>query len=137
MGHSTQWLLDGRIIFNDMTGHVQPDDIQAVVNENIPMMDNESDAELIHIIYDMQGTSLSGDVVGFQKASRAMFTHSRMGWLLVINTTENRVVNMMASMVSKIFSAQFRQYATLEEGLAFLNKMDSSLPDLSDMEAPN
>lgn len=134
MAHKSKWLVDEHIIFNKMDGEVTPDDIRAVVEDNIPMMDNESEAKLIHIIYDMRETTLKGDVVAFQKASRAMFTHGRMGWLLVINSSENRIVNMMASMVSKIFSAQFRQFTSLEDGLKFLNTMDISLPDLSQIE---
>ena len=137
MEYKTVWLLGGRIIFNKLHDGVEPQHIHEVVTKNVRMMDTESQSDLIHIIYDMQDTNLSGDVVSFQKASRPMFTHISMGWLIVINNQENRVVNMMASMVSKIFSAQFRQFNSLEEGLKFLQTMDSSLPDLSKLEAPN
>ena len=51
-----------------------------------------------------------------------------MGWLLVI--TNNRMIKYLGSMVSGLSSVRYRAFTSVDEALAFLNEVDSTLPDL-------
>ena len=128
MPHTISWLLQGRIVHTDFYGEMVAEEIQEATREIIELMD-EGDGPLVHVITDTTGLGRYLIKVGLVNSSALdALRHPKMGWSIIIS--DNNVVKYLSGIVTGISRARFRAFGTLEEGLAFLNQVDSSLPDL-------
>jgi hypothetical protein len=91
-------------------------------------MFNQSNAGLVHVILD--ASELEG-IPSFKVMRRfESLKHPKFGWMLPFGTHINPIVNMLGTITLQLFKIRMRQCKTLDEALAFLQYVDTTLPDL-------
>ena len=126
------WMLEGRIIFVEMKGDLAaaPVEYMQAFDSEINQLLDQGSAPLVHSIGDMRMVSSMPD---FRVMSR-VFTFPKnphMGWQLMVGMEMNPAVRVISHITSQIFRVRNRQMNTVDEAVAFLQKVDSTLPDLS------
>jgi hypothetical protein len=58
-----------------------------------------------------------------------MGRHPKLGWVVVVEQG-NKITQFLTTIMAGVFKAQLRYFATFEEAIAFLQQVDSTLPDL-------
>ena len=128
MPYETTWLLQGRIIRTDFFGEMTEETVQEATCLLVELLD-EGNGPLVHVITDTSRIGHFPIKVGLaSRASAEGMHHPKLGWMVFI--TDNRMIKYLASVVTGIAHVRFRAFGTLEEGLAFLNHVDSTLPPL-------
>ena len=60
-----------------------------------------------------------------------LLRHPHLSWGIIITT--NSYLKFLASIVMEVARVHWRVFATRREGLAYLNQLDSTLPDLLEL----
>ena len=128
MAIEIKWLLPGRIVYIANRGTITVDELQNESRQLIEFLD-EGEGPLVHLLTDVTELGEFPISVGLlNRTSVEPLRHPRMGWLVVI--TNNRMLKYLGSMVTGLSSVRYRAFTSVDEGLAFLNEVDSTLPDL-------
>ena len=126
-----QWFLENRVIYMETPGKLLLEEVGETSNTIINMIDN-SDAPLVHVVIN------EIDLESFPKSLKAFndavsfLRHPRIGWLIIYPST-NQFAKFMSGMVAGIAKVRFRRLETLDESLAFLTSMDSTLPSSEEL----
>jgi hypothetical protein len=88
---------------------------------------HHSQATLVHFIMDQRHLIAQP---GIQFQSRAKIgNHARLGWVVIFGAN-NSFIRFVSKVVTGIFKVRIWYVDTFEEAVAFLQYVDSSLPDL-------
>lgn len=131
MPYEIKWLVDGRVLYIKPVGDISVDELENSVSQIQAFMD-EGEAP-IHSISDNRfvgkfPTSLS-------TLKKMMSPHPKgTGWSLMIQ--ENAATRFIGEILTR-FSGQnkLKSFTTLREGLAFLERNDASLGEISNPES--
>ena len=128
MAYETKWLLPGRVIYMANRGAITVEELQDESLRLIELLE-EGEGPLVHLLTDVTELGEFPISVGvLNRASIDALRHPKMGWLLVI--TDNRMLKYLGSMVTGLSGVRYRAFTSVDEALAFLNEVDSTLPDL-------
>jgi len=123
MPYEVQWLVEGRVILAELIGDLSPDEMPAF-NQLMHQYLDQSDATKVHYIVD---TTRIGKMTGLNPMRTFTFPkHPRMGWTVGVGIS-NPAIRMIGHVASYFFRMRAKEANTVEEGLAFLQRMDSTL----------
>ncbi len=129
MPHMISWLVEGRVVLVYMAG--SPDLEEAsVFDQEIRSYLQEATAPLAHVILNVSELEQLPSLTTLSKFHWPR--HPKTGWM-VVYPQPNRITGFVMSVASQLFNARFRPFDTLDETLAFLQEVDSTLPDLSNV----
>ncbi len=125
------WLVENRVIHVHCSGGIKLADLKDVdVGINADYLDQvPTDNPNVHLVIDI--TEIDNLPVRVDQLSRA-FTHlhhPKMGWSLVV--TNNKLIDFMGDIVSRIARKNFRSFSSMDEAIAFLREADETLSDIS------
>jgi hypothetical protein len=96
---------------------------------------NQSDAPLVHFIMDQRNAPPvpSSKVAAQIKVATQLKwpKHPKYGWAIMVGPT-NSLQRFIIAVATNFFKVRQRTFITMDEGLDFLNDIDSSLPALRD-----
>ena len=121
------WLVENRVVYLYGYGVNELEDLIKIDREINAYMD-ESSAELVHTFIDLRRLQKMPSLA----AQNKLWTypkHKRAGWQVFIGL-DDPIQRMIISVLVGLFKARFRRFSTPEEGLAFLQYVDDTLPDL-------
>jgi hypothetical protein len=129
------WLVENRISYFRYEGDVTVEEVAEASRIGILLLE-QSDHELIHSLQDSRfQKSFPSNINVLAKTVREALAHPQMGWLISVGI-DNDLIRFVATLVSKLTRTRHRVIADYDEALAFLNKADSSLPDLTNIVPP-
>lgn len=132
MAQRVYWLLENRIMLGELSGVVTIEDIQA---HNLAMEALGRDCPPhLHLI--TLPDQISKNQIGLKDLqSLASTTSKDSKFLWRLTVSNNHLHRFFASLAAQFFSTEAlmgrsKQFATIEEALAFLQEVDRSLPPL-------
>jgi hypothetical protein len=126
------WLVPDRVVYMYGYGVNQLEDLTRIDRETNAYMD-QSSAPLVHAFIDLRQLQKMPSLA----AQNKIWTypkHARAGWQVFIGL-DDPIQRMIMSVLVSLFKVRFRRFSTPEEGLAFLQYVDSTLPDLKQYQA--
>lgn len=126
MPYKMSWLVDKRIIYTQMYGHVTSDEM-AAYNKEMETFVQQSEL-LVHTLTN--ATDTTGVDMGLRDLQNMSFTDiGNLGWAIYVSPS--KINRFFASVITQLSHKRGRQFATMEEALKFLHEMDDTLPLLS------
>jgi hypothetical protein len=90
---------------------------------------NSCTAPLVHTIIDHRKGINSPSAKGLTRLHWPK--HPKVGWMIMIGMN-NPIQRFVVAVATSFFKTRMRMFNTIDEGLAFLNYVDSTLPALRD-----
>jgi hypothetical protein len=132
MPYHIGWFIEGRIAYVHMEGVSTPEEAHSFDQEIKKFLDS-AQAPLLHMIFDTGGVT---HLPNIKTLSRFTWPrHPANGWVASFPKS-NQFINLITSIVAQVFKARYRQFDSFEEALAFLQHVDSTLPNLSAVDRP-
>ena len=132
MPYAISWLAEKRVVYTRTYGFVTGEELTNQ-NKEIQVYAQQTE-QLVHIITD--ATDTTGTDMGIRDLQKTQFLSvHNLGWALYISPS--KMNRFFASIITQLSNKRGRQFATLEEGLTFLQQMDESLPPFSAPEKSN
>jgi hypothetical protein len=126
MPYKMSWLVDKRIIYTRMYGHVTSDEM-AAYNQEMETFVQHSEL-LVHTLTN--ATDTTGTDMGLRDLQNTSFSDvANLGWAIYVSPS--KINRFFASVITQLSHKRGRQFATLEEAFKFLHEMDDTLPLLS------
>jgi hypothetical protein len=135
VAYQISWLVEGCVVEITFSGTATVEELHNQALSLVEYLD-KGQQPLVHNILNL--TELEHFPINLALLNNnlsAPLRHPKIGWNIFI--TSNRMAKFLASMVTQLSSARFRSFATREEGLAFLNEVDSTLPNLLELKPDN
>ncbi len=133
MPADTYWLVEDRVLQVDLSGDVDAEMVLAAATKAAEFIDaapDQSVVPLIHALVDAaEIASFPKTLKEFADVYKPMASHQQMGWVLLYGT-DDPLIRFITNAASQMYSTRYRQFATRAEALAFLQDIDSTLPDL-------
>lgn len=125
------WIVKHRVAYLQASGDVTLDEVRQTADVSLAMMHASHDAVLVHAIQDGESLkSFPRQIFEISKITRELRAHPQLGYTVVVSLSDP-LIEFISIMVTKIARSRRHTLHTLAQGLAFLNQVDSSLPDLS------
>ena len=125
--HNLSWFLEGRIIKAEMEGDWD-EKIVAAFDQDVQRFLSQATADRVHILADVTQMHAMSSIFGLN----VTFIRSpHLGWIVAYGAHTNMLVHAAASAGAKLFGVNFHEEKTLDKALAFLNRVDTTLPDLT------
>jgi len=126
MPYTISWLVEKRIVYIHTYGLLTGEELVA---QNLEIQKFVPEHEhLLNIITD--GTDTTGTNMGLRDLQKTQFsTVDNLGWAIYISPS--KMNRFFASVITQLSQKRGRQFATLDEGLKFLQDMDDTLPPLT------
>ncbi len=125
MPSEVSWLVEKRILYIRMYGFMTGQEI-AAQNKIMETYIRQSE-QLLHLISD--STDMTGTNMGLRDLQKMQFANvPNLGWSIYISS--RMMDRFFASVITQLMKKRGREFATLEQGLHFLQEMDDTLPQL-------
>ena len=135
MPYKHGWFLESRIFYNEYWGDVTAEEIRQLAEFNLEYLDH-SDAPLVHAFINIEAMgSFPVNLSALRDSTLTTLRHPKMGWLIAYGKN-NRFVSFLIPLVTQLFQTRYRLFDTYEEAVAFLQSVDTSLPDLGSPDVP-
>jgi len=129
MPYEISWLVDKRVLYTRMYGFISSEEMDAQ-NKEIAEYAQKSEL-LLHTLND--GIGVTGTSMGLRDLQNTQFNNfNNLGWAIYISPS--KMNRFFASVITQLSKKRGRQFATLEEGLRFLQEIDDTLPQISMLE---
>lgn len=123
MPTQTQWLIDRRVLLITVQGILTADEMSVLHDEIIARL-NCGNAK-VHLLYDLR---LVEQIPSFQTWLQSkIYSQARLGWMLCIIPPEARQLRFIISTLGHIFRMRQRFVGSVEAGLRFLPRVDTTL----------
>jgi hypothetical protein len=125
MGYEITWLVESRIVYAKMYGTVTReetmqfrDDITRAINSGTP------DVHVVtHAAENVKNTMSLSDLISLFKQSTR---NPKQGWSIYVSP--NQINRFFATVVAQMTKTRTREFAALEDAIAFLKASDHTLP---------
>src|SRR3982751_297543 len=125
MPYQLSWLVEKRVIYTRLYGLVTSAELSAQKEEMEPLI--QSSDQLLYIITD--GTDTTGTDMGLRDLQKTQFADTpNLGWSVYISP--KKMDRFFASVITQLWKKRSREFATLDEGIRFLQSVDESLPPI-------
>lgn len=126
MPYKMSWLVEKRVIYAQLYGYVTQEELASYYKSMVTLA---QDSELLlHTLTD--STGLTGMKMSLRDLQNMGFSGiHNLGWAILISPS--KINRFFASVITQLSHKRGRQFATIEEGLRFLQEIDDSLPPLS------
>ena len=126
MSAGVTWLIEDKLLLLNSWGKLNVDEMNVLDLRITDMLDN-SPEPLVHGIHDhtrAESIPSAKDLMQI-KAGK----HPRVGWLIIVGL-DNKLMKFFVSATGQVLNIRLRFMDTVEEALAFLQDIDTTLPDL-------
>jgi len=129
MSIEVSWYVENALLYGYGSGINELEDLRVMNDEVLALLNNGSSSNLVHFLIDlrdlkqMPSLSKQGKMYTYAK-------HPRAGWQVFIGL-EDPIQRFTIFMLSEVMKIRFRRFSTIPEGIAFLQSIDSTLPDLT------
>src|SRR5262245_26858357 len=123
MPYQLSWLVEGRIISGKFSGKIPKELIPVFDREMLSYLDAGT-APLVHCISDITDLESAPSLTAMIQFTYVK--HPRMGWQILCGGKP--ALKLLGNLASQVFRIRFRSFGSLEEALAFLQQVDSTLP---------
>lgn len=125
MPYKVSWLVDQRIIYTRMYGFVTGEELGAQKVEMEALF--PTGGPMLYIITD--ATDTTGTNMGLRDLQKTQFADAtNLGWAVYISP--KKMDRFFASVITQLLKKRSREFATLEEGIRFLQSIDETLPPI-------
>ena len=125
MPYSTIWLIEKRVVYTRMYGFVTGEELQAQNRELEGYI--QASEQLLYIITD--ATDSTGTNMGLRDLQKTQFADTpNLGWSVYVSP--KKMDRFFASVITQLWKKRSREFATLEEGIRFVQSVDESLPPI-------
>src|SRR3954465_2283693 len=125
MPYKVSWLVDKRVIYTRLYGLVTSEGLSAQKEQMVPLI--QSSDQLLYIITD--GSDTTGTSMGLRDLQKTQFADAaNLGWAVYISP--KKMDRFFASVITQLLKKRSREFATLEEGIRFLQSVDETLPPI-------
>ncbi|MBA3870818.1 MAG: hypothetical protein ABI970_01505 [Chloroflexota bacterium] len=125
MPYKVSWLVDQRVMYTRMYGFVTGEELGAQKVEMEALL--PKDGPKLYIITD--GTDTTGTNMGLRDLQKTQFADAtNLGWAVYISP--KKMDRFFASVITQLLKKRSREFATLEEGIRFLQSIDETLPSI-------
>ncbi|MCI0711185.1 MAG: hypothetical protein L0154_13590 [Chloroflexi bacterium] len=125
MPYQVSWLVEDRVLYFELYGTFNNTDFHAMMTEGRELVDGGTAP--VHIITDMSAVETTE--IGMEDFKRRGRDRSpKLG--LSVNVTPRRAERFVSSIGARIMGFNPRHFATVEKAIEFLQRMDTSLPDM-------
>ncbi len=134
MSSEYKWFLPQRVIYAQLQGEITVEDLYKG-NEAISRFLYESRSQSVHLIFDAKEmTGISFNVVSAW-GILSYLKHARLKWIIMFGVKGVLVspVRIFVTVIGSAIRLHFHLCDHLSEALSFLQKQDSTLPDLDDV----
>jgi hypothetical protein len=128
---SHRWFLENRIVLFKFSGSVTFEEVVSALEDSARIV-NESEEEKVHFLHDWsQLERFPTNILQIRKETNAPIRDLRkLGWLVIFGA-ENRLLRYISQTVLQVFRIRFRMFTHAEDAIAYLRKMDPTLPELA------
>ena len=125
MPYTMSWLVEKRVLYTRMHGFVTSEELQAQSREMEAYI--HTSEQLLYIITD--ATDTTGTNMGLRDLQKTQFANTpNLGWSVYISP--KKMDRFFASVITQLWKKRSREFATLDEGIRFLQSIDESLPPI-------
>ena len=125
MPYAISWLVDKRVIYTRLYGFITSEELSAQRVEMEPLIQNSD--QLLYIITD--ATDSTGTNLGLRDLQKTQFADAtNLGWAVYISP--KKMDRFFASVITQLLKKRSREFATLDEGIRFLQSIDETLPPI-------
>lgn len=134
MGYQLLWLIQDRVIYIRQFGVINRDELIRYLDESMVMRD-EANARLgeggplVHTITDARAVEKNELQLSDLQTMLHSLRAQRVGWSIYVN--ESKIVRFLASVAHQMVGVRHSMCSSMEDALAFLNKVDETLPPLT------
>lgn len=129
MGMAIDWLVEGRVLQVHALGDVATEHIQTMAQQAATLIDDQTDAPLIHMLVDLSElSSYPNNMRQVAQAIEPLFRHKRLGWVIDYGGGQSEA--FVRSTTAQMYRVRFRMFDTAKAALEFLNSVDTTLPPL-------
>lgn len=123
--NSLEWYSEPRIVYCEVDGFVAIDDVM-VWNEQLKSFLEDGHPPIHVIINQSKQTGIESNIKQFE-GNLSSFSHPNLGWVITYGS-DNRLLSMMMAIATQKNQTRYRQLKSFEEGIAFLQNADATLP---------
>ena len=125
MPYKTTWLVEKRVVYTRMYGYVTSEEMEAYSRELEDFV--HASEQLMYIITD--ATDTTGTNMGLRDLQKTQFADTpNLGWSVYVSP--KKMDRFFASVITQLWKKRSREFATLEEGIRFVQSVDESLPPI-------
>ena len=125
MPYTMSWLVEKRVLYARMYDRMTSQQLTAYYQEMVAY--SQTSELLLHTITD--SADMKNMEMGLRDLQNMTFAGiSNLGWAVFISPS--KMNRFFASVITQLSKKRGRQFATLEEGLRFLQEIDDSLPPI-------
>lgn len=124
------WYIPQLVNITQFTGKVSDQEfIQGANHPDIIPTLEASPYPLVHFIFHWVETpGLVNEPPGLRVASQIpLARHPKVGWLLLVNLSNNPVHKMVTSILAQMTRLRYREMASLDQTRAFLSEIDANI----------
>lgn len=125
MPYTMGWYIDKEIVYMKCSTALSVAELHACLTE-INGYIALSDRPLVHAIIDLTSLSKPLSLVEAAQAMKGYKAPAQMGWTISVGD-QDKVVKFLSSVTAQILKVRQRSYNTLDEALAFLKDMDTTI----------
>ncbi len=125
MPHETRWYIENEIIFVRYSGVMSKEELRGAMLELKDLIES-SPRPLVHVINDSADVTVPVSIKDSVQLVREVGSHERIGWTLTVRE-KSLVLKMGTAFGTSIFKMRFRAFDTLEQALAHLRTVDSTI----------
>ncbi|MBI1258327.1 MAG: hypothetical protein GC204_12715 [Chloroflexi bacterium] len=126
MEHQISWIIPQRVILIQLSGVVEEAGFREHDLKVLQMLEaGDPNAALIHEILLLDKLENSASIRMMMSLSYPK--HPRTGWMIAVGV-KNPITKMVGNIATQILKVRTREMPTVEEALAFLFDIDSTLP---------
>lgn len=132
MPYATTWLVEKRVVYTRMYGFVTSEELLAHSRELESYV--QASEQLLYIITD--ATDTTGTNMGLRDLQKTQFADTpNLGWSIYVSP--KNMDRFFASVITQLWKKRSREFATLEEGIRFVQSVDESLPAIPFPDKPD
>jgi len=124
------WLVEGHLLLLNSWGKVNAEEL-AAMDDRIETMLESSPVPLMHGIHDHSKAEQIPSAKDLMKVKSGK--HPRVGWLIIVGL-DDKLMKFFVAATGQVLGLRLRFMSTIEEAFAFLQDMDSTLPDLKSLD---
>lgn len=125
MAHKSSWLIDKRVLLLDYEGNVDKTEMKQL-NEELEAF-HAAGLKPVHIISD--NSKMGKADLSIQLARESFTAMKKEGWGWVIFVGLGRLIRFFAEVFATQFGIKIKMANNLEEAIAILKKLDTSLEE--------
>lgn len=126
MPYKLDWYIEKQVVFVQMWGNVNVEEYANYFRDCFAAYD-QSDRPMVHTIVEASRMVHTPNLLEIKRALPKE-NHPRVGWVLsVVNGPNNVLTRFVVNTVSSATRQRLRHFNTMEDTLAFLHSMDSTI----------